>query len=196
MNKLLDEFTELEYKYDASNVKLSDFQKFIDGLKEDHDYQKLQEASSWDMYYVSSDNPNSFMRFRNGESPELTIKEKTVDSNNWERFELDLPLDGRRITEVTVDKFTSYLGYFLSRKIFKSCFIHWFNLVNYVYYTVYNDEMVEIGRYIEVEINKDKVPELQETAISLLKSHEKALAQLGLNHNNRMKRSLFEIYVK
>lgn len=194
MENLEDNFKELEYKYRADKVKLSQFENFIENLKETYAYADNQEASSWDMYYEKR--ADDFKRFRNGSEPELTRKYKTSENNNWEREEVDLPLDPKRIKESTVTKFVGLDGYKLKRKIFKSCFIHWFDLVNFVYYTVYDSEMCELGRFIEVEINKKRVNELGDQVYEVLKEHEKNLIVLGISPANRMRKSLYELYIK
>jgi len=186
-------FKELEYKYNAESVRLTDFQRMIDDLKEKYNYTHMLEASSWDIYYIREGVDNDFQRFRNGMTPELTRKFKENENNNWEREEIDLPLDPRRVTEKIVTKYVEKEGYTPKRRIFKSCFIHFFECVNYVYYTVYDEEMNEKGRYIEVEINKDKV---NDHSMDLLKEHEKNLATLKITPQNRLRKSLYEIYIK
>src|SRR5690606_26309558 len=116
--------------------------------------------SSWDTYYTRPGSLEEFQRFRESDDPELTIKRKVKDSNNWERIESDLPLDPKRITEDKVTFHVGLDGYVKNFKIYKTCFIYWFDNTNAVYYIVYDEEMKERGRFIEVEINKDKVPEL------------------------------------
>lgn len=190
-------FKELEYKYNAEDVRLKSFTTLIDDLKEKHNYSNLQEASSWDLYYTKDGSEDDFQRFRNGTTPELTRKYKAKDSNNWEREEIDLPLDPKRVTEAAVSRYVSKDNYKERRRIFKSCFIHWFEFVNYVYYTVYNDDMKELGRFIEIEINKNRVLELgAEKSFELLKEHERNLYELGITPQHRLRKSLFEMFVK
>jgi adenylate cyclase class IV len=65
-----------------------------------------------------------------------------------------------------------------------------------VWYAVYDENMKEKGRFIEIEINKDKVSELGDRSIEVLKEFEDRLGKLGITHKNRLKKSLFEMYVK
>jgi len=190
-----NEFKELEFKFKADDIKLTDFQNLIKNIK----YNRFIERSSWDVYYVKDENKEEFQRFRKDlTSPELTKKAKTKDTNNWRRVESDLPLDPKRISEDKVAFHVGLDGYTENFRIFKSCFIYFLDLVNYVYYTVYNENMKEVGRFIEVEINKDKILELggEEKAFEVLKEYEQKLSVLGISPQNRLKKSLFEMFVK
>lgn len=187
----MSEFQELEFKYKADTVKLTDFQALAEKLGA----KKKYDVSSWDQYYTHKSNEDYFIRYRESDTPELTKKRKTKDANNWERVEVDLPLDGSRIKNDIVDKFVSLDGYEKNFKIYKSCFIFWFDLTNMVYYTVYDENMKEIGRYIEVEVNKDQIQEVgKDTCLAHLSELEEELEKLGISKKNRMKRSLFEIF--
>lgn len=196
MDQIKGNFTELEYKYNADGKKFSEFEAMIEGLKEKYGYKKVQEVNSWDLYYERKE--DDFQRLRLGDTPELTRKFKVQESNNWERVEIDLPVrvPEKGKLENIVTKYIGIDGYKFKRKINKTCSIHWFELVNYVYYTVYDSELHELGRFIEIEINKDKVNELGDKAMDLLKEHEKNLAVLGITPQNRMKKSLYETFIK
>jgi len=186
----MEDFKELEYKYNAESVKLTDFQDLAESLAP----IKKIDASSWDIYYTDSKHEERFVRYRESDTPELTIKRKTKSTNNWERVEVDLPLNPDKITERIVETFVSLEGYKKNFKIYKSCFIYWFDNTNMVYYTVYNENMKEIGRYLEVEVNKEKLKELPvEELKKELGNLEVELEKLGITRKNRMKRSLFEI---
>lgn len=191
----MDDFSELEYKYKADEVGLSQFQ---DAMTEVQFIKKL-DVSSWDYYFVK-DNSEDFVRFRDSSSPELTKKIKTKNSNNWNRIEVDLPLDRERLNVLIVKKFLELEGYTRETKLYKSCFIYWTNTVNYVYYIVYDKDLKELGRFIEVEVNKDKVIELNDqpdnSAEGELNKSAENLLKLGLTPQHRLKKSLFEMFVK
>lgn len=192
----LETFKEIEYKYLADDIKLSDFNSLMEKIKEKYGFKSFLQASSFDVYYVKKDSPEEFQRFRNdGRTPELTKKVKTKDGNNWIRIESDLPLDPLRVTE---EKVAFHLGlddYNENFRIFKVCFIYFYDTVNYVWYSVYDQDMKEIGRFLEVELNKDKVTETDQD-ILVLKEHENNLLELGITSQNRTKLSLFERYRK
>jgi adenylate cyclase class IV len=188
-----DEFKELEYKYNANYIKLTEFINLMGTLS----IKGRSDVSSWDYYFTSVANEDEFMRFRESDRPELTIKRKTKSANNWERVEIDLPLDLQRIKLNKVETFGKVLGYSENFRIYKTCFIFWLENVNYVYYIVYNKDMVEQDRYLEVEVNKERVPVLGvEKAVEELKTAAQKLTELGLTPQHRLKKSLFEIYRK
>lgn len=189
---MTNEFKELEFKYNAGDVKLQDFIKLAEKLKP----TDRLNTSSFDYYYTSS-TPDEFIRYRESDEPELTIKRKVKTSNNWERVEVDLPLDNSRVTKNVVDNWVKLEGYSENFSIFKSCFIFWYDLVNAVYYVVYDNDMKECGRFIEIEVNKERVNGLGlSKAFEKLKEFEKELATLGLNPQNRLRKSLFEMFAK
>lgn len=194
----MSDFTELEYKYKADDVKLDDFVKLMTSLNP----TKRLDISSWDFYYTKG--PDEFVRYRKSAStPELTIKRKVKTTNNWERLEVDVPLDATRVGDSGVNKFLELLDYKINFKIYKSCFIFWLDNVNYVYYIVYDENLKERGRFVEVEVNKDKVAVLNnfeenrdQGATWALKEAAKSLETIGLIPQNRMKKSLFELFVR
>jgi adenylate cyclase class IV len=189
----MEEFKELEFKYRADEVSLVSFVNLMNQVG----YTTRKDVSSWDHYYTHTDNKDEFLRFRDSDHPELTIKRKVKTTNNWERVEVDLPLDPARANKKTVDSWTSLEGYGNNFTIYKSCFIFWQELLNMVYYVVYDENMKEKGRFIEIEVNKNKVQEIGTTkAFEQLKEMERKLTALGINPQNRLKKSLFEMFVK
>lgn len=190
-------YSELEYKYRADNIQLQDFLKLMNELK----FESHLDISSWDIYYTpkGQKDTENFTRFRMSNTPELTKKIKTKTSNNWSRIEVDIPLDGNKVTEQIVTKFLELEGYEPNFKIYKSCFIFWQNYVNYVYYIVYDENMSEKGRFIEVEVNKNKISKLESQiggAPWQLQVASKELEKLGLTAQHRLKKSLFELFKK
>jgi hypothetical protein len=191
----MNDSLELEYKFRADDIKLLDFIDFMNSTG----YNKRKDMSSWDYYYVNKEK-DSFLRFRDSETPELTKKLKTNNNNNWSRIEVDVPLDKTRVTEDVINKFAELEGYNLNFKIYKSCFVFWRDTANFVYYIVYDENLVEKGRFIEVEVEKSAVPMLNSKltggAIGHLKTLETSLQRIGISSKNRLKKSLFEMFVK
>jgi adenylate cyclase class IV len=180
---------ELEYKYRADNVLYSKFKNMCQGAL------KGKSGASWDYYYENSD--GAFIRFRDSDVPELTLKRKTTETNSWSRLEIDIPLDISRLDFKSVDYFLKLNGFKKAFSIYKTYFIYWFENVNYCYYITYDENMNELDRFVEVEVNKSKVSELNATntpATTVLKEAEALLKEIGLSPNNRMRRSLYEIY--
>lgn len=186
-------FRELEFKYKADAVGLQDFLNLMEKLK----YKKSLDISSWDTYYTKENNDN-FIRFReSAKTPELTIKRKVTTENNWDRIEVDLPLDPKRLTRQTVQEFVKLEGYKENFRIYKTCNIFWQQYVNYVYYIVYDKQKNELGRFIEVEINKEALPHFHSGQLDpeqVLRDKEKELEELGITSKNRLKKSLFELF--
>lgn len=195
----MSDFIELEYKYRADEVAFGRFKKLMDKLA----ISKFIEASSWD-YYYKSPIQDGFLRFRDSrEKPELTRKLKTKDNNNYQRIEWDVPLDPKKVTNTTISGFAETLGFKENFRIFKNCFVYFLDDVNYVYYIVYDEHLKEAGRFVEVEVNKDRVNFLNSqdnifgggwSAEKTLKEAETALESIGITPQNRMKKSLFELF--
>jgi len=190
----MNKYTELEFKYNADEVGLDQFKKLMEQIG----YKKTFDVSSWDHYYTKEDT-DDFMRFRDSPiTPELTIKRKTNNSNNWNRIEIDLPLDINRVNKEVVAKFVGLEGYQEDFKIYKSCFMYFQEYYNCVYYIVYDQEMREKNRFIEIEVNKDAVESWDVEALgepeTYLRAIEKNLEALGISNKNRLKKSLFELY--
>ena len=188
----MNEFSELEYKYNAEDIKLKDFKSLMSGLN----IFKTKDVSSWDHYFTNGINDEEFVRFRESDDPELTIKRKTKQNNNWERVEVDLPIDSQRPHLSSINKFLELLGYQPKKSIYKNCFIYWLDYINFVYYIVYDENMEELGKFIEVEFNKNKLPIHSDKVVDQLKYGQEVLTNLGLTSQNRLKKSLYEIYVK
>mgnify|MGYP001564867695 CR=1 FL=1 len=184
-------FSELEFKYKADNISLLEFQTVMNSLV----VSNRKDVSSWDHYYTNAVE-DEFIRYRESNEPELTIKRKVSKSNNWERIEVDLPIDGTKSEISIISKFVELLGYSNKKSIYKTCFIYWLEHINFVYYIVYDTNMVEKSRFIEVEFNKSQLPEHLDKVESQLKYGQEVLAKLGLSPQNRLKKSLFEIFVK
>jgi adenylate cyclase class IV len=188
----MNEFSELEFKYRADGIALSSFLNLMKELP----VTSQKDVSSWDHYATNDSNKEEFLRFRESDEPELTIKRKTNQNNNWQRVEVDLPIEASRFKVQTINKFIELLGYKPNTSIYKTCFIRWLEYINFVYYIVYDEDMNEKGKFIEIEFNKSKLPEHLDKVAGQLKYGQEVLAKLGLTPQNRLKKSLFEIFVK
>lgn len=186
-----NKYKEVEFKYNAKDIKLTDFQKKMAELNP----KFLIETSSWDFYYTNE--VGESIRYRKSElKPELTIKRKLDEDNNQKRIEINLGLAEGDHDE-TVDEFVKLLGYKLNFKIYKSCFIYFFDDVDVVFYIVYDENMDEKGRFLEIEFLEEKAHESEMKDIfKSLHKYEKDLKKLGINKNNRIPYSLFEMFKK
>ncbi len=183
-------YLEIETKYKSDEIKLADFQK----LMVSQNPVSVLEVSSFDHYFAATD-PNVFLRHRTGNKPQLTLKRKLITTNNWVRVECNVDL-GEKATTGSVARMCKELGFDHNFTIFKTCFIYYWENHNVVYYVVYDEEMKEKARFIEVEMSEDKawVDEAEAwTALSLV---EKSLESLGINAQRRTRRSLFEMFRK
>ena len=186
-----NKYKEVEYKYDANKIKLKDFQKMMDKMKP----RLLLETGSWDHYYTNE--KDEFIRYRKSEiRPELTIKRKTVAEHNQTRIEINLGLSETDDDE-TVDAFVKLLDYKHNFKIYKSCFIYYFDEVDVVYYIVYDENMDEAGRFLEIEYLEEKAHDKHMKHIyKEINTFEKKLKPLGIEKSKRISKSLFEMFKK
>jgi adenylate cyclase class IV len=185
------ETTELEFKYDGSDIKLSKFVDFAQSLNP----VKRVEGSGWDYYYSGEGQNFEFIRFRYGGIAELTIKIKSIEKNNNNRFELDVPLS-LNVSLWMIEKFVSLFGFKENFRVYKYFDIYWFEKVDIVYYTIYNKDMSEIGRRVEIEARKDYPFKSSEEALAEVKAMEQKMSEIGITPQKRMKKSMWEQFRK
>jgi len=182
-------FKEIEYKYDAKDVSMN---KFVD-MMETFKIDKKMLVSSYDDYFT--DSQGNFIRYRYTDGRgELTIKRKLSEHNNNERIEVNVPTAGDNLK--TTEAFVNLLGYQHNFGIYKTCKIYWIEKVVLVYYVVYDKEMKEQRRFIEIEANEDLPWENEQAAWDEVQKWEKVIEPLGITPKNRLKKSLFELFRK
>jgi hypothetical protein len=186
-------FKEIETKYNGDQIKLSDFVTLAKSLTPVRELQ----AGSYDHYFVRDD--DTFIRYRAGAVPELTMKKKMKDTNNFVRVECNLkldpnqdPIEQRKI----VDRFCELLGFGYSFSIYKTCMIFFWERHNLVYYVVYDGEMKEQGRFLEIEMDERHAWDSEEQAWTELLRVEKQMEPIGITPQKRIRRSLFEMFRK
>lgn len=179
---------EIEYKYNASDIKLSNFHKFCINKTP----LKYLEVSGTDHFYKHPGRPDSFYRHRlsNNES-QITLKVLTND-NNVTRDEYNI--DAQGLHNSTVGEYVRAHGYSYSGKVYKNCFIYHYDCYCVVYYVCYDDDMQELGRFIEIEMSEDYPWASVEEAQGLLKMKEMSWKDLGIGLANRETRSLFQMF--
>lgn len=179
---------EVETKYGAHDIKYKDFRDLVDKLN-----PKWQEVASWDDYFINKSDKDDFNRYRNFDNEgQITSKEKTSDINNNSRIEYNINL-GKNDLE-TIEGWHKSKGYKHNFRIFKVCFIAWLEKIDIVYYVVYNEELKEIDRFIEIEALENYDWKDEKEAWDEVLKYEKMLEPLGIVPQNRMKRSLLELY--
>lgn len=183
------QFKEIEYKYDGASLEM---QKFVD-LMETFSIKKKMMVSSYDDYFV--DTAGNFIRYRYTDGRgELTIKRKLSEKNNNERIEVNVPTAGDNLKTVTA--FVDLLGYKHNFGIYKTCKIYWIDKSVIVYYVVYDKDLKELRRFVEIEADEDLQWNSEEEAWEEIAKYEKLLEPLGITPKNRLKKSLFEIFRK
>lgn len=183
---------EIETKYNAAEIPLTEFKKFC----EEREPERYIQASGFDYFYSSPDDPASFCRHRTGaDKNEFTYKKKTSDSNNTIRREVNVQMEkGEPIA--TGAALAESFGYKYNTSIFKTCFVYTYSWYTLVYYICYDSEMKELGRYLEIEMKEDYGWKSEEEAWNQLIIIEKLCKPLGVTPQARIKRSLFELYRK
>lgn len=183
-------FKEIEYKYDAAEIKMEKFEELMATLPAP---RKKMMVSSYDDYFT--DAADNFIRYRYTDGRgELTIKRKLSEKNNNERIEVNVPTAGDNLKTVTA--FCDLLSYRHNFGIFKTCKIYWIDKVVLVYYVVYDKELKELRRFIEVEADEDLEWATEQEAWDEVAKYEKHLEPLGITPKNRLRKSLFEIFKK
>ena len=182
-------FKEIETKYAADDKSMQDFIDLVVPMNP----VKTMLVSSYDDYFVNKN--DNFIRYRyTDDHGELTIKYKTTDKNNNERIEINLPTAGDNLSHVA--EFCKHLGYNWNFGIYKTCKIYWVDHMVLVYYVVYDKEMKELRRFIEIEADEEHDWESEQVAWDKVVEYEKLLQPLGITPQNRLKKSLFEIFYK
>lgn len=182
-------FKEIEFKYNAETISLSDFTKSIELLSPSRNLI----VSSYDDYFINS--TGNFIRYRhNNDHQELTIKRKVKDTDNMERIEVNMRIVPQDFN--TIEAFCNLLGYNHDFRIYKVCNIYWVNRVVFSYYLVFDENMKELNRFIEIEADEECEFVNEDEAHNLIQLYEKKLVDLNMDISNekRLKKSLFEMY--
>ncbi len=147
------EAREIEFKYRADNISLTDFYAFCEGLK--GAAPKYLEASGYDYFFDKADDEDGFYRVRIGHDiRQLTYKHKTKDTNNYVREEHNLDFSGN-MTKEYIEGYVKSLGYEYNTKLFKNCFIYKYSTFTLVYYICYDADLKELGRFVEIEMSEE-----------------------------------------
>lgn len=183
-------FVEIETKYNASNISFEVFEKFCKSrLPESNLF-----ASGYDHFYDKASDSSSFCRHRVGpDSNQLTFKRKTTTSNNFVRTEHNIDL-APGVSKEQVEALCSEFGYKYNTSIFKTCFVYKYIWYVLSYYICYDLDMVERGRFVEIEMREDHKWANEDEAWSSLVVLEKLCKSLGLTPKSRIRKSLFELY--
>lgn len=181
----------METKYKTSKSKLYDFKHI---MEEDLKLtgEKFLYVQSGDRYYIKEG--DDFLRYRSGEGAdtrkEITFKKKWVERNNICRQEVNLRVDPS--DEKTIDTFITGLGYNYSFCVYKYCHIYFADDAVLVFYTVKGDDG-KLDSFMEIEVNEE-MEFTEDQGWEIIRKYEKVLEPLGIKAQNRIRRSLFEMY--
>lgn len=183
---------EVEFKYNASEINLNSFKEFC--MKREPDSYIM--AAGHDHFYFKDQDPHGFYRYRVGAGiNQLTYKKKTVTENNYIRIEHNIDL-AEHVDRDQISSMCSDLGYKYNTTIFKNSFIYVYEYYVMAYYIVYDSDMKEIDRFLEIEMNEDFPWEDEKQAWGELVILERIHKSLGISASKRIKESLFELYKK
>lgn len=180
-------FKEIETKYRANEISLKAFMQCCEDLKPT---RKLN-VGSFDHYYLRED--GLALRYREGNKSELTVKQKSKDANNFIRTEVNVGLQPDQSLE-TLTAYANLMGYTHNFTIYKTCVIFFWENYNVVYYVVYDDELKEKDRFIEIELSEHHDWGTEDAAWVTLQTIEKSLSTIGISPAKRIKKSLLEMF--
>lgn len=185
---------ELEFKFSAENIKLTDFIAFATETRKP---KESLYVCGYDHFFSSAKDPNMFIRHRVGDNfNQLTVKRKLTNNNNFLRDEINITLD-KDVTEEAAVALAKSMGYEFNRSIFKTAFVYTYSTHVLAYYTVYDSNLKELGRFFEIEMAEDYNWKSEEAAWEELKSLEyDAGVSLGIKPQGRIKKSLYEQFRK
>lgn len=183
---------EVEFKYNAKDISLTEFMKFCEKREPVHHIY----AAGYDHFYENAKDPDAFCRHRLGpDMNQLTFKRKIDDANNYIRTEHNVDLM-RTMTQEQISALLLEFGYKFNVSIFKTCFVYVYDYYVLVYYIVYDLDMKELNRFVEIEMKEDYPWEDRNHAWDELVTTERLCKSLGINVKLRVKPSLFEMYKK
>jgi adenylate cyclase class IV len=186
------QFKEIEFKYKADNISLEGFRTFCEARNP----RKTIQASGFDYFFDNAKDPDSFYRHRVGaDTNQLTYKKKKSDVNNVIRDEQNVNLDPKETPE-HVRAFLARFKYNFNTALFKTCFVYNYDKYTLVYYICYDTGMKELGRFIEIEMSEEHSWATEQEAYGELVIIEKLCKEIGLTPQNRVRRSLYEMFCK
>lgn len=192
--KTLPRHTEFETKYRVSGSDVYDFKQLVEKMEEEYKFVYVEGP---DYYFTKQD--GSFMRYRRAETDkyaEITMKAKPEGAkHNVKRKEVNWRVD-HRLSYDDIHAGAMMQQYEYNFQIWKMCHIYKFKDVTLVYYTV-RDEKGKIDHFVEIELDEDTIHKYtEEEAMDRIRKYERSLEPLGITHNKRLTKSLYEMYVK
>lgn len=199
-DETLPKLIEFETKYRVEPHLLTEFKRLMDTLP---GLKKFIYVEGPDYYFTKPD--GSFARYRrpshgldNGRS-EVTIKVKPEGAkNNIIRKEVNWRVDST--PEDAIREGLRLMGYTPNFSVWKACHIYNFKDATLVFYSVFDTTEGKASKtdsFIEIEVSEEDVSKMtEEQAWDVIVKYEKALDSVGLTPQKRLRKSLFEIYVR
>lgn len=196
-------FHEVEVKFRIDEKLVNDWKQIVIEYKDKNpdEFKEFIYVDSDDVYYTKKPKKGiayDFVRYRYAESEkraEITTKRKLADSNNINRKEYNIRVDGNSKEEIE-GFFVDGLGYNYNFKITKFVNIYKFKDATLPCYTV-TDENGKRDTFVEIEVDEKLLHKInEEEAWEIIKKYEEVLAPLGITPQKRLKKSLFEMYEK
>ena len=211
MSKTLDN-VEFETKYSLEEHSLVTFKQLLESVT---DEKKFIYVEGSDKYFTFPEwwfkqnpqwDPNgTFARYRkpfygldNGRR-QVTWKYKPAKSkNNISRIEHNWAIDDT--PEDVIEKQLALTGMKFNFSIVKSCHVYKFSDAVLVFYTTYDmtdGKPKKSACFIGIEVLEENMHMLTEPeAFAIISKYEKLLAPLGITAQKRLKKSLFEMFVR
>lgn len=195
------QFKEIETKYRVDPSLLIEFKKLVDKVPTIKQFLYIEGE---DEYYLHPHTPDiDFARYRrpshglDNNRSELTFKSKPKDAkNNIVRTEINFRVDNTPPN--TIREGLKLQGYVFNFSIFKTCQIYKVEDATLVYYSVYDttdNSNTAVHSFLEIEVDEEQLNHMtEEQAWLVLEKWEKYLAPLGIKPQNRLKKSLFELF--
>lgn len=194
------QLTEFETKYRVEPHFLTSFKDTVGRLPNLHKFIYVEGP---DEYYVKAD---KFIRYRrpsfglDNNRSEVTMKTKPEGAkNNIKRREWNWRVDNT--PENTIREGIKDLGFEFNFSIWKSCHIYNFEDATLVFYTVYDTTSGKASRtdtFVEIEVSEEGIDAgmSEQKCWDTITKYEKILEEIGVNARCRLRKSLYEMYVR
>lgn len=207
------ENVEFETKYSVDDHLLIEFKQIVEALPEKKAFIYVEgpdfyftHPPEWFKANTQWDSEGTFIRYRkpsygldNGRR-QVTWKYKPVDSkNNIQREEYNWDLSNKT-SETVIFTQIERSGASFNFSIIKNCHIYKLDDATVVFYTVYDTtdgKPKKADSFVEIEVCEEKIKDMTpDQAFATIAKYEKILEPLGLNARKRLKKSLFQMFVR
>ena len=197
---LVPKLTEFETKYRVEDNLLMEFKRLMDSIT---GLEAFLYVEGPDYYFTKPD--GSFARYRrpshgaDGGRSEVTIKVKPEGAkNNIIRKEVNWRVD--TTPEDAIREGLRLMGYSFNFSIWKGCHIYNFHDATLVFYTVVDTTDAKASKtdtFVEIEVSEELVSSMTEDqAWAIIEKYEALMESIGLNSKKRLRKSLYEMYVR